>query len=249
MNFVSDFYRHRERLRVCIRELATDPTALTLDVGCKGGDVTVENAAQQRHVIAVDIDLHEEWRDSPTNIDYLQADAMALPFADETFDLASMTECLQYVPDPEQALDEIHRVLKPDAMLVVSFPDGNFLTNFMDPWNIVKTIKRLFRCAGDDDMIVRHIRVARVLEHCRATWDVEQCLRRGSMLFIYCAWWIDKTQALRLALLQRGAIGRFLGDTILKRLMRVKMWVMNVDFRFSIPVLRYNNIVRLRKRP
>jgi ubiquinone/menaquinone biosynthesis C-methylase UbiE len=40
----------------------------------------------------------------------VQASALTLPFADNTFDLVMAIEVLEHLPDPEQALREIARV-------------------------------------------------------------------------------------------------------------------------------------------
>jgi len=44
-------------------------------------------------------------------------DAMRLPFADSTFDGAVAQAMLDCVPDPHQAVAELHRVLKPDGVI------------------------------------------------------------------------------------------------------------------------------------
>ena len=49
-----------------------------------------------------------------------QADAMALPFADESIDAALMIAVLPMVPRKQQVLRELRRVLKPGARLLIS---------------------------------------------------------------------------------------------------------------------------------
>lgn len=44
-------------------------------------------------------------------------DATALPYAPGSFDAVVISNALHIMPDPEKALDEIHRVLKPDGLL------------------------------------------------------------------------------------------------------------------------------------
>lgn len=48
--------------------------------------------------------------------------ALALPFGDATFDAAICTEVLEHVPEPEQALRNIARVLRPGGRLYVTVP-------------------------------------------------------------------------------------------------------------------------------
>jgi SAM-dependent methyltransferase len=61
-----------------------------------------------------------------------------LPFADESFDYAFMLEVLEHVPFPFQTLTEIHRVLRPVGVLVVSVPN---------PYHVKEIIWNLFRIA------------------------------------------------------------------------------------------------------
>ncbi len=70
----------------------------------------------------------------PTDVQYYALDvvpirgndvvgsALALPFAAATFDGVICTEVLEHVPEPEQALREIARVLRPGGRLYVTVP-------------------------------------------------------------------------------------------------------------------------------
>ncbi len=49
----------------------------------------------------------------------LKADALALPFADASFDTAVTSCSMCSVPDPVQALRELHRVLRPEGRLLM----------------------------------------------------------------------------------------------------------------------------------
>jgi ubiquinone/menaquinone biosynthesis C-methylase UbiE len=64
------------------------------------------------------------------NIEPTCADAQALPYADGTFDGAFTITTLGEVPDPDRALGELARVLKPSARLVVGelFGDPHMVT-------------------------------------------------------------------------------------------------------------------------
>lgn len=54
------------------------------------------------------------------------ADAVALPFADQTFDAAIAMHMLYHVPKPEEAIDEMARILKPNRLAAITINgDGN----------------------------------------------------------------------------------------------------------------------------
>jgi ubiquinone/menaquinone biosynthesis C-methylase UbiE len=53
-------------------------------------------------------------------IDYLWDDASRLPFPDETFEAVSCLEALEFMPDPEEVLTEMIRVLRPGGILLTT---------------------------------------------------------------------------------------------------------------------------------
>jgi len=65
-----------------------------------------------------DIELMEAWDGVESSM--VQASALTLPFADNTFDLVLAIEVLEHLPDPEQAVREIARVAS--GAVVVSVP-------------------------------------------------------------------------------------------------------------------------------
>lgn len=83
---------------------AVGPDARVLDVG-SGGRVLPSN------VIGMEIVAH------PNNS--VQADALALPFRDNWFDLVQCQAVLEHVTDPQRAVDEMTRVLRPGGWLYV----------------------------------------------------------------------------------------------------------------------------------
>src|SRR5499433_1865043 len=107
-----------------------------LDVGAGAGDSTV--AAAQRvgssgRVLATDISASmlevaaESARQAGlTNVDTRVVDAQRLDLDPDSFDAAISRNCLMLIPDYQQALTEIRRVLKPGgrlAAIVFSTPD------------------------------------------------------------------------------------------------------------------------------
>lgn len=66
----------------------------------------------------------------------------ALPFGDETFDLAVSTEVLEHVPDERLVLGEIARVLRPGGRLILTTPHKHWLTG-LDVGNLKFRFPRL----------------------------------------------------------------------------------------------------------
>ena len=55
---------------------------------------------------------------NPPNLTFETADAMALPYGDNSFDAVIIANALHIVPDPVKVLGEIDRVLRPDGILI-----------------------------------------------------------------------------------------------------------------------------------
>jgi ubiquinone/menaquinone biosynthesis C-methylase UbiE len=62
---------------------------------------------------------HAGARDLGMNVELLQGDAQALPFADASFDTAVCTLALNAIPDDRAAIAEMYRVLRPGGRLLL----------------------------------------------------------------------------------------------------------------------------------
>ncbi|PLW84343.1 SAM-dependent methyltransferase [Kineobactrum sediminis] len=120
---------------VDFRYFALHPGERLLDLGCgEGRHAIAAYILGDVHAVGVDLshgDLvtarsrYQEFAE-PDNtckrLDLTAASALALPFADATFDKVICSEVLEHIPDYRAALMEIRRVLKPQGMLCVSVP-------------------------------------------------------------------------------------------------------------------------------
>jgi demethylmenaquinone methyltransferase/2-methoxy-6-polyprenyl-1,4-benzoquinol methylase len=116
--------------RLVVREALRDrdpATVRALDVATGTGDLALALAAAgARHVTAVDFSprmLEAARRKESaavwgTTIEWVEADAMSLPFPDGAFDVVTVGFGLRNMPSYEGALGEMARVLKPGGRLV-----------------------------------------------------------------------------------------------------------------------------------
>jgi len=78
----------------------------------------------------------ERARRKSSAIEWVEGDALALPFADGSFDAVTIGFGLRNVPDMERGLAELRRVLRPDgrlAILEITRPQG-LLSPFYRFW-------------------------------------------------------------------------------------------------------------------
>ncbi|MFN0279536.1 MAG: bifunctional demethylmenaquinone methyltransferase/2-methoxy-6-polyprenyl-1,4-benzoquinol methylase UbiE [Pyrinomonadaceae bacterium] len=109
-----------------LREILNDANATVLDVACGTGDLSLElNRNAKAQIVGTDFCrpmlsvAKEKTVATNARIPYLEADAMTLPFADEAFDAVTIAFGLRNLPNYENGLRELNRVLKPSGTLAV----------------------------------------------------------------------------------------------------------------------------------
>ncbi len=130
MNDVMSGGLHRLWKRFAIAHTGLRPGQATLDVAAGSGDLALglaRRVGRDGRVVVTDINakMLAEGRDRlydagiAGNVEYLLADAEALPFRDGAFHCVTIGFGLRNVTDKDAALGSMYRVLKPGGRLVV----------------------------------------------------------------------------------------------------------------------------------
>jgi SAM-dependent methyltransferase len=99
-----------------------------LDIACGSGlgaDILLDTGA--KGVVGVDTApeaLARTRERRPRGASLCRADGARLPFRDGSFGAVTSFETLEHVREPDRLLDELHRVLGPDGVLVLSTPNA-----------------------------------------------------------------------------------------------------------------------------
>ena len=148
-----------------------------LDVACGAGYFLTESASHVGHVAGVDLSepkvglakrrLGE--RIAAGTAEVAKGDAGALPWEDGRFTAVTCMDAFPFFPDPERALAEMCRVLRPGGRAVIDMnprvPEGTESHLFRGPagqvrvWNDAD-VRRMMEAAGFDDVAITHARIA-----------------------------------------------------------------------------------------
>jgi demethylmenaquinone methyltransferase/2-methoxy-6-polyprenyl-1,4-benzoquinol methylase len=107
------------RWRRLTAESVVRPGDRVLDACCGTGDLALADRAAGGDVLGVDFSgrMLERARRKAPDVEWVQADATALPFEDETFDAVTVGFGIRNLPDLEAGLRELARVTRPGGRL------------------------------------------------------------------------------------------------------------------------------------
>lgn len=135
-NTVLSFAQDRRWRKATRKALALGPSDVVLDLAAGTAVSTVELSASGATCIAADFSLGMLKAGADRAVPKVAADALALPFADGSFDAATISFGLRNVNDVAVALGELNRVLRPGGRLAIcefSTPTfGPFRTVYME---------------------------------------------------------------------------------------------------------------------
>ncbi len=127
-----------QRWRRATVSAVVQPGDRVLDACCGTGDLAVAAKEAGAEVAGLDFSerMLERARRKSDEIEWLQGDALALPFSDGSFDAATVGFGVRNLDDLERGLAELRRVLRPGgrvAILEITKPSG-LLAPFYRLW-------------------------------------------------------------------------------------------------------------------
>ncbi|MEQ8969388.1 MAG: class I SAM-dependent methyltransferase [Coleofasciculus sp. C1-SOL-03] len=148
--------------RFILQQLGNIRGKRLLDLGCGAGENSVYFAQKGANCVAADYSAGmvevalKLAAANGVNIEGQTANAMALDFADNTFDIVYASNLLHHIPDPKIALQEMHRVLKPGGKAC-----------FWDPLKhnpVINIYRRMATEVRTDDEMPLDINIVNVVE-------------------------------------------------------------------------------------
>lgn len=146
--------RWRRLVRESLADILADENAVVLDVACGTGDLSIELKSHAKaKVIGTDFCrpmlalANEKTESASLEVPYIEADAMQLSFADESFDAVTIAFGLRNLSNFRDGLGELRRILKPGGRLVVLEFSSPLVPGFKTLFNLYFT-KILPRIGG-----------------------------------------------------------------------------------------------------
>lgn len=125
------FRLHRDRYRILLQALEAPSGSQVLEIGCNPGQFTEILVQAGYRVWGIDLrpeDRPALWFRLGVEVRRANLEEEPVPFPDATFQAVLFSEVLEHLAhSPLPALEELHRVLAPDGLLVLSTPNARSL--------------------------------------------------------------------------------------------------------------------------
>ena len=109
---------NRYHVRPVLKEIIELSHGNVLDIGC--GEKPFYKYVKHKVDSYIGLD-HPDTPHPKENIDVFST-AYSIPFPDNHFDIALLTQVIEHLEEPQKALNEINRVLKKDGQLIIAWP-------------------------------------------------------------------------------------------------------------------------------
>lgn len=126
--------------RFCVRKMHFWKTRRFLDVATGTGDLAIEAAGKYPRIGVTGVDFVGEMvnrgkrkaadRNLLKKVWFFRGDALAIPFRDDSFDVAAAAFGIRNIPDKMRALQEMMRVVIPDGQVMIlefAFPRARLI--------------------------------------------------------------------------------------------------------------------------
>jgi SAM-dependent methyltransferase len=125
-----------------------------LDVGCGSGWSSYIFSQHGYNVTGIDLNVNAFECPTSSLLKLFEASVLHLPFMDSSFDIVASNQAIEHVPDPERALKEMIRVLRPGGILCIVAPNllslGQFIASISRYVWLKPSLKDVF--VRTDDM-------------------------------------------------------------------------------------------------
>lgn len=127
------------------KAIEATPAQRILDIGCGQGHLLAALPGRERWGIDMDERAIQAATIAFPDVTFIHQSGAELPFPDESFDAAVLSEVIEHVGDENKALviNEAFRVLRPSGTFVFTAPYAG-ITAWTDPLDVKRRLPRLY---------------------------------------------------------------------------------------------------------
>ena len=129
LNHLLSLRRDAAWRRFAIKKMRFFRTNMFLDVACGTGDLSINACLKHRHITSFGVDfvfpMVKAGKDKVKKkglsgqVNFMQGNALRIPFRDNTFDVTGMAFGIRNIPDRTEALREMLRVTAPGGQIMI----------------------------------------------------------------------------------------------------------------------------------